>query len=447
MNDVGRETRYAAVGDDDVAYQVVGGGAFDLLICYDIGSQIDLLWDLPPVLAGMFSSFARTIVFDRRGTGASDPVPRGGLPTWEEWTEDIAAVLDAAGSNRAAIYAEQDAGPAAILYAAMHPERVSALVLANASARYLIADDYPIGFPRDACDAFIRFTARSWGSEAYVRWLYPSLKDDSDRLGRSARMLRAAATPRSAAAQFRYILENIDVRHALPLVRVPTLVLASVPDRVIPIEHAQYLVDHIDGAQLRVLRSEGDVNFVGDQGRRVVGEVVEFITGERPSVEVDRVLTTVLFTDIVGSTERLSAMGDRSWRAVLDAHDHTVREQLRRHGGREINTTGDGFVASFDGPAREIRCARDIIEAATRIGIDIRAGLHSGECERRGDDLSGIAVHIAARVGSLAASGEVLVTSTVKDLVAGSEIRFDDRGLRSLKGISDEWRLLAVDGA
>jgi class 3 adenylate cyclase len=439
------ETRYAAVGNDDVAYQVVGAGPFDVLCCYDLGSQVDLLWDLPPVLAELFASFARTIVFDRRGTGASDPVPRGGLATWEEWTEDIEAVLGAAESSRAVIYAESNAGAAAILYAAMHPERVIGLVLANAAARYLIAEDYPMGISQDDCDAFVRFIERTWGTETLVRVFFPSVKDDDDFVWRWARLFRAAATPRTAAAQFRYILENIDVRSALHLVQVPTLVLATVPNRFSPIEHARYLAANIDGAILKEFVTDGDVNFIGEQGRWVVDEVVEFITGERPLVEVDRVLTTILFTDIAASTDQLSVIGDRSWRAMLDAHDRAVREQLRRHGGHEINTTGDGFVASFDGPARGIRCARDIIDAAAQLGIDVRAGLHSGECERRGEDISGIAVHIAARVGALAAPKEVLVTSTVKDLVAGSRIRFEDRGLRSLKGIEDEWRVLAVE--
>ena len=310
-------TRYATVGDDDVAYQVVGDGPFDLLCCYNLGSQIDLLWDLPPVLAGMFSSFARTIVFDRRGTGASDPVPRGGLATWEEWTEDIGAVLDAAESKRAVLYAENDAGAAAILYSALHPERVSALVLVNASARYLIADDYPIGFPQDTIDGFVGFIERTWGTDVQVRTLFPSLKDDPDYLAQWARMTRAAATPRTAAAQTRYVLENIDVRNVLPLVQVPTLVLASVPNPFAPIEHAQYLVDRIDGAMFVVLQAEGDLNFVGEQGRGVVDEVIEFVTGERPYVEVDRVLTTALFTDIVGSTDRLAEIGDRRWRSLF----------------------------------------------------------------------------------------------------------------------------------
>jgi class 3 adenylate cyclase len=445
MDRVAHETRYAAVGDDDVAYQVVGDGPFDLLCCYDLGSQIDLLWDFPPVLAGMFSSYSRTIVFDRRGTGASDPVPRGGLATWEEWTEDIGAVLDAAGSKRAAVYAETFGGPAAILYTAMHPERVSALVLANASARYLISDDYPIGFPQETIDAFVAFVLRSWGTAEQVRTLFPSVRDDADFVNEWARMTRAAATPRAAAAQYRYMLENMDARSALPLVQVPTLVLANTPNRFLPITHAQYLVEHIEGAQLKEVAAEGDVNVIGDQGRSVVEEVVEFITGERPPVDVDRVLTTVLFTDIVGSTELLSEVGDRRWRAILDAHDRTVREQLRRLGGHEINTTGDGFVVSFDGPARGIRCAQAIIDAAAGVGVDVRAGLHSGECDRRGDNLSGITVHVAARVGALAGPGEVLVTSTVRDLVAGTDIRFDDRGTHALKGVPDEWRLLGVE--
>jgi len=444
---VGRpETRYVAVGDADVAFQVSGDGPFDLLCFYGLGSQIDLLWDLPPAPAELFSAFARTIEFDRRGNGASDALPHGGLPQWEDWADDVSAVLDAAESDRAVLYAETDAGPVALLFAAMHPERVSGLVLVNTTARYSIAEDYPIGIAREVLDAWLGWVARSWGTEQFVRALFPSVNDaESSRL--HARMHRAAATPRTASEQFRYIFEKVDARHVLPSIRVPTLVVHNVANRYIPIEHGRYLAGHIAGAKLVEIASEGDVNIAGETIRTVVEEVVEFVTGERPLVEVDRVLTTVLFTDIVGSSELVAALGDRRWRSLLDAHDRAVREQLRRYRGREINTTGDGFFASFDGPARAIRCARDIIDAGVGVGVDVRAGLHTGECEIRDEDLSGFAVHVAARIGALAGPRELLVTGTVRDLVAGSKIQFDDRGAHSLKGIPDEWRILAVTNA
>lgn len=440
------ETRYAAVGVDDVAYQVVGDGPLNLLCCYGLGSQIDLIWDFPPVIAERFGTFFRTIQFDRRGTGASDALPRDRFPTWEEWTLDFAAVLDAAECEDAAIYAELDAAPIALLYAATHPERVRALVLANATARHLVADDYPIGFSQRQIDLQRRVVENGWGTNEWIEQWFPSVAHDAAVVRNRARMFRAAATPRTAAAQFRYIFESLDVRHVLPLVRVPTLVLHNVPN-TFPIEQARYLADHIDGAKLVEVPAEGDVNVIGGSVSVVVDEVVEFLTGERPVVEVDRVLTTVVFTDIVGSTEQLAAMGDRRWRAVLDSHDGAMREVLRRFGGREIKTTGDGFFASFDGPARAIRCVGQIVDAAAELGVRLRAGLHTGECEVRGDDLGGIAVHIAARVGALAGPGEILVTSTVKDLVAGSDIRFTDRGIHTLKGIPDDWRLLAIESA
>jgi class 3 adenylate cyclase len=439
------EIRYAAVGDADVAYQVVGDGPFDVVCFYGLGSHIDLLWDFSPPLVGLFSSFCRTIQFDRRGTGASDGVPRNAIPTWEEWTEDLRVVLDAAESERAAIYAEVDAGPIALLFTAMHPERVSALVLTNTSARYLVDENYPIGVSQADCDALIRMLETSWGTTDLVRVVFPTAAHDAESVRLFARMLRAAATPRTAAAQYRYILESVDVRSALHLIRVPTLVIHNVQNTLVPIEHGRYIADHIEGAKLIEIPSAGDVNLIGGVTHQVVGDVAEFLTGERPSVDVHRVLTTVLFTDIVGSTELAATIGDHRWGSLLDAHDRAVRDQLRHFRGREVNTTGDGFCASFDGPARAIRCACAIIEAAAQLGVDVRAGLHAGECERRGNDLGGIAVHVAARVGALARSGEVLVTGTVEDLVGGSGIRFEDRGLHELKGVPKQWRLLAVE--
>jgi class 3 adenylate cyclase len=431
---------------DDVAYQVVGDGPLNLLCSYGLGSQIDLMWDFPPVLAERFGTFFRTIQFDRRGTGASDALPRDRFPTWEEWTQDIAAVLDATGCEDAAIYAELDSAPIALLYAVTHPERVRALVLTNATARHLVADDYPIGLSQRQIDMARRRVEDRWGTDAWVERFFPSVSHDAAFVRSCARMFRAAATPRTAAAQFRYIFETLDVRAVLPLVRVPTLVLHNVPN-VFPIEQARYLADRIDGAKFVEVSAQGDVNVIGETVQLVVDEVVEFLTGERPVVEVDRVLTTVVFTDIVGSTEQLAAMGDRRWRAVLDSHDGAMRDLLRRYGGREIKTTGDGFFASFDGPARAIRCVREIVSVAEGLGVKLRAGLHSGECEVRGHDLGAIAVHIASRVGALAEAGEILVTSTVKDLVAGSDIRFTDRGVHALKGIPGEWRLLAIESA
>jgi class 3 adenylate cyclase/pimeloyl-ACP methyl ester carboxylesterase len=435
------QTRYVTVGDADVAYQVLGTGPHDLLMCYGLGSHVEFN-TLVPSIAAFFdrlSSLFRLIVFDRRGTGASDGLPRNSVPTLEEWTEDMAAVLDAAGSERAALFASLDTGPIAILYTAMHPERISALILFNTFARYLHADDYPIGASEDGADLLMAIMGEGWGTPELLALANPSA--DSEFLQLTARVTRASATPRTAAAQWRFMLRH-DVRHVLPLVQTPTLVLSGQEVGVVPIALGRYLADHIHGAKFVELPG-GDLSWT-PANHVVVDEIAEFLLGERPPVDVDRVLATVLFTDIVQSTERAASLGDRRWRSQLDAHDRAVRDQLRRFRGREINTTGDGFVASFDGPARAIRCAHAIVEAAGRLGIEVRAGLHTGECEVRGDDLGGLAVHIAARVAAQGATREVLVSGTVKDLVVGSGIEFADRGKHPLKGVPEEWPLFAV---
>jgi class 3 adenylate cyclase len=438
------ETRYVAVGDADVAYQVIGTGPLDLLYFYGLGSQIELRWDLPGFarFSAELSSFSRLIQLDRRGTGASDGVPRSAIPTWEEWTDDVLAVLDAVGSERAAIFAEVDAGPIAILFSAMQPERVRALVLSNTSSRYLVAEDYPIGASQETAEALIETLGSLWGTAELLR-LTGGDQGDPQVVRGAARMLRAAATPRSAAAQYRYILTSVDVRQALPLIQVPTLVLHNRDNPFVPVSHGRYLADHIPGAKFFEL--PGNRVNINANADIALGEIAEFLTGERPAVEVDRNLTSVLFTDIVASTERAASLGDHKWRALLDTHDRLVRDHLRRFRGSEIKTTGDGFLASFDGPARGIRCARAIIDGARELGVDIRAGMHTGECEVRGSDLGGLAVHIAARVGALAGPREVLVSSTVKDLVVGSGIEFEDRGDYELKGVPGTWRLFAVD--
>jgi len=437
------ETRYVAVGDADVAYQVVGDGPFDLLYCYGMGSHVELFWDSPGTaeLLPRLASFSRLIFFDRRGTGVSDGVSRNAIPTWEEWTEDIVAVLNAAGSKRTAILAATDAGPVAILFAATHPEMVSALVLLNTSSRYLEADDYPIGASPDFVDAFVELLATQWGTPELTRLLVPSMAEDAEYIDATSRLIRSSVTPRTAAAQYDYILRSVDVRHALPLIQVPTLVLHVSESSFIPLAHGHYLAEHIAGATLIELPG---ADTGPDPNSVVADEVAEFLTGERPVVEVERILTTVLFTDIVGSTAQAASLGDQRWRSLLDSHDTAVRGQLHRFRGREINTTGDGFVASFDGPARAIRCAQAISEAVDKLGIDVRVGLHTGECEVRGDDLGGLAVHVAARVAALATPGEVLVSGMVKDLVAGSGIEFDERGERELKGVPGSWKLFAV---
>ncbi|HEX4864350.1 MAG TPA: alpha/beta fold hydrolase, partial [Acidimicrobiales bacterium] len=397
------ETRYVSVGDADVAYQIVGDGPSDLLTFFGLGSHIELAWDYPPNAAALASlaSLGRLILFDRRGAGASDRIPRTAAPTWEEWTQDLDAVLDATGSEEVTIVAENEAGPIAIVYAAMRPERVRALVLSNTTARFLVAEDYPAGVSEELTDLIIEFIGSKWGTTDLLRASEPELQSDPEQVRWLARMMRTAVTPRTAAAQYRYILKDVDVRPALALVQAPTLIVHYDQNPFIPVQQGKYLADHIDGARFIELR--GGRNAVPSSEFAVwTDEIAEFLTGQRPPLDVERVLTTILFTDIVGSTQTAAELGDRAWRVVLDSHDRAVREQLGRFRGREIKATGDGFVASFDGPARAIRCAQTILDASNGLGVEVRAGMHTGECEIRGDDLSGLAVHIASRVGAMA---------------------------------------------
>jgi len=438
------ETKFVAVGDADVAYQVIGNGPSDLLFFYGLGSHVELWWDDPVTAAFLrrLASLRRLILFDRRGTGASDGVPRNAIPTWEEWTEDIGAVLDAVGSKRTSIMATVDAGPISILYAAAHPERIDALVLYNTAARYMVDNDYRFGASPEAVDAILELFRTEWGTPAFVGLANPGTVDDPARMRLLARLTRSSATPRTAAAQYDYVLRSVDVRQVLSLIRAPTLVLSVDNQTFLPPAHGRYLAEHIEGAKFVALRG-GDMLF-GQDSSVLFEEVAEFLTGTRPITDIERVLASVLFTDIVGSTERAASLGDHRWRSLLDQHDDTVREQLRMFRGREINTTGDGFVMSFDGPARAIRCAQAIVAANESLGVDVRAGLHTGECEVRGNDLGGLAVHIAARVGAMADPGEVMVSRTVKDLVAGSGIEFVDRGEHELKGVPGTWKLFAA---
>jgi class 3 adenylate cyclase len=440
------ETNFVAVGDADVAYQVFGKGSSDLLVLLGLGSHIEMAWD-DPEAAGFLRRLAtlrRVIFLDRRGTGASDAVPRNAIPTWEAWIEDIDAVLNAAGSRRSSLFAAVDGSPICLLYATAHPERVDSLVLFNPSARYLADDDYPIGFTPESVDLVIDFIRTNWGTEEFLTLASPAGAADPLRRALLARHFRASVTPRTAAAQYDYLLRNLDIRPMLSIIRAPTLVLSTDNPSFLPASHGRYVAEHIEGS--RFVELLGSDMLIYNQPDAVFEEIAEFLTGTRPVNDVDRVLASILFTDIVGSTERAASLGDKRWRTLLDRHDEVVREQLRTFRGREVNTTGDGFVASFDGPARAIRCAQAIINATAALGIDLRAGLHAGECEVRGEDLGGLAVHIAARVGALAGPSEVLVSSTVKDLVVGSGIEFDDRGGHVLKGVPGPWRLYSVSG-
>jgi pimeloyl-ACP methyl ester carboxylesterase len=438
-------TQYARSGDASVAYQVAGEAPIDLVLVLGFATHLELQWEWPP-FARFFErilSFSRLIVFDKRGTGLSDPVTEA--PTLEQRIDDVRAVMDAAGSERAALFGISEGGPMSVLFAATHPERVNALVLYGAMGRTTEAPDYPWASPAEALrESAAEFIAPYWGrdAEGMVELFAPSFGNDPEAVEFTARMERSAASPAMVQQIFEMFLD-IDVRAILPTIQVPTIVLHRRGDRVVHRRAGQELAAQIPGAQYVELSGIDHLPWAGDS-EAVLGEIEEFLTGARSLPEPDRVLATVMFTDIVGSTERASELGDARWRELLATYQAAVQRELTRFRGRQVKTLGDGCLATFDGPARAIRCGRAIAEAAGTLGLDVRVGLHSGEVELMDGDVGGIAVHIAARVGALAEAGEVLVSSTVKDLVAGSGIRFIERGATQLKGIADEWRLFAA---
>jgi pimeloyl-ACP methyl ester carboxylesterase len=438
------ETRYAQSGDINIAFQVVGDGPLDLVYVPGWVSHLEYFWQEPNYAAFLrrLASFSRLILFDKRGTGMSDRVPESELPTLEQRMDDVRAVMDAVGSDEAALLGLSEGGPMCLLFAATYPERTRALIMLGSYARRTWAPDHPWA-PKEADqEALIDEVGRDWGGPVGLAARAPS-QVGNETFGRWwSTYLRMSASP-GAAKTLTRMNAQIDVRDVLPLVQVPTLVVHRVGDRALSVEGSRYMADRIEGARYVELPGEDHLPFLGDQDA-ILDEVEEFLTGVRRGPEPDRVLATVLFTDIVGSTERAATVGDRRWQELLDAHHAAVRRELERFRGREIDNAGDGFLATFDGPARAIRCAQAVRDGVATLGLAIRAGLHTGECEMRGEAVAGIAVHVGARVAALAGSGEVLVSSTVKDLVAGSGIEFEDRGVHELKGIPGEWRLYAV---
>ena len=439
------ETRYARSGELSIAYQEFGEGDLDLVFVPGFISHGDLSWHTP-LFQGFyhrFGAFARVLTFDKRGTGLSDRSL--GFGAAEDRMDDIRAVMDTAGYERAAVVGISEGGPLAILFAATYPERVSALVLWDTFARFVTAPDYPVGLDPSEVDSFVDMMVSNWGNGETLRFLVSDMPTDPETKALIARYERSAATP-TLVGEIMRANAAIDVRTALPAVSAPTLVVHRRGDPAIPVEIGRYLAEHI--ADARFLELPGDWHVNGAEGGEedALDAIEEFLTGRRHAVAVpvDRVLKTVLFTDIVDSTARAAAEGDRGWRKLLDAHDAAMRRELERFRGDEVKTTGDGFLAAFDGPGRAIGCARAVAADAQQLGVEVRAGVHTGECELRGDDLAGIAVHIGARVASLAGPSEVLVTSTVRDLVTGSGIEFQERGVHSLKGVPGEWQLLAV---
>lgn len=441
------ETRYAKSGDCHIAYQVVGEGSLDVVFIPGFVSHLEHAWDEPRFahFYRRLASFSRLILFDKRGTGMSDPVPIQQLPTLEQRMDDVRAVMDAAGSQRAALVGVSEGGPLNLLFAATHPDRTVAMVIIGSFARIAWAPDFAFGTKPDVWRALLERMEQGWGQGVLLSAFAQSLSTNVAARDWWARFQRQAASPGAAGALMRMIYE-IDTRAILPAIRVPTLILHRTEDRMVPVEHARYLSRHIAGARYVEVPGADHFFFTGDADA-YLDQIEEFLTGERHAGASDRVLATVLFADIAGSTERATQLGDSRWHELLDSFYSIARRQLERFRGREIDTAGDGFFAAFDGPARAIRCAAAIGSGVRLLGLEVRAGVHTGECEVMGAKIGGIAVHIGARVAGQAEPGEVLVSGTVKDLVAGSGILFCDRGAHVLKGVPGEWRLYTVAAA
>lgn len=437
-------TQYARSGDADIAYQVLGDGDRDVVLALDWASHLEEIVAHPQwrEFVGGLERFARVLLFDLRGIGMSGGVASANAAL-ESWMDDVVAVMDAAGSSRAAFVAQGHAGQMAMMTAAAHPQRVASLVLVNAWARFARADDYPAGIPAGSHEALLDLIEGQWGTGADLVFLAPGLADRPGLRDWWGKVERYSAPPGVARARLQAILE-LDVRPFLPLIRVPTLVVHNRDNGWVRVGHGRYLAEHIEGARL-LERDSADHWPLAEAD--LLGAIEEFVTGSRSEVrDADRVLATVLFVDVVGSTRYASELGDRSWRAALERFEETVDGALVAYGGRLENTAGDGVLATFDGPARAIRCAEHISSEVRRSGLEVRSGLHAGEVVRHREGVAGLAVHIGARVAALAAPGEVLVTRTVRDLVAGSGISFEERGEHELKGVPDTWALYAAVG-
>lgn len=441
------ETRYATSGDLYIAYQVFGDGPIDLVYVAEFWNSIEAMWDQPDFRRFLerLGSMARVVCFDQRGTGSSDPVSLSQLPTLEEWADDVRAVMEEVGSPKAALLGSGGGGSMSMVFAATHPEQTHALILLNTTARFTRAPDYPFGTAPDFEDRIVRELRFGWGRGVLLETVGPTVAGDPEFRAWWAKYQRIGSSLGTILAM-RVMLQQLDVRHVLPSIRVPTLVLHRRDNRLVDVANGRYLVERIPGARLVEVPGDDYLPFIGDAGA-ILDEVEDFLTGLGRTSDHDRMLATVLFTDIVGSTERAAAIGDRAWHELIERHHAAVRQELERFRGREVDTAGDGFLARFDGPARAVRCACAIRDALVPLGIEIRAGLHTGELELAGDQVRGIAVNIGARVAAVATPGEVVVSSTVRDLVVGSGIEFEDRGSHALKGVPDEWRLYTVVSA
>jgi class 3 adenylate cyclase len=432
------ETRYAKSGACHIAYQVFGTGSVDLVLVPGFISNVEESWDIPGAARWLqrLGQFARVIAFDKRGTGLSDRVAT--LPTLDERMDDARAVMDAAGCQRAVLLGISEGGSLAALFAATHPERCASLILYGAFATFTswFATEEKLA-------AFFEYVREQWGMGESVGKIAPSKVNDASFRKIWARHERVGATP-SAAIALMEMNREIDISGVLPAIRVPTLIIHRTDDMTVSVEGGRFLAEQIPGARLAEFAGRDHLPYLGENADDILDEIQEFVTGSRPIVEPDRVLATVMFTDIVDSTKHATQLGDRRWRAVLEQHDAAVRHELSRQRGREVKALGDGFLATFDGPARAVRCASAIANAVRPLGIEIRSGVHTGEIELTGEDIAGIAVHIAARIASLAQGGQVLVSTTVRDLVAGSGLTFRDEGTHALKGIQEQMRLFSV---
>lgn len=443
-----RGIRYARSGDVHIAYQVLGEGQQDLLLFFSSNASIDSMDEEPALrrFHDRLASFSRLIRFDCRGIGLSDPLAASARTALEQWVDDALGILDAEEITSATVLADMSAAPKAIMMAAAHPERVNRLIIVNGTARVAAAPDYPFGVPPEIIDQFAEEVTDPGAAEKGlddVVLFAPSAKDDLAFRSWWVRAGRRGASPSTARSLLQ--MDNFaDVRELLPLIRIPTLVMHRRGARTIRVAHGRYLAEQVAGATYVELEGQDSLYWIGETDE-LLTHIEEFLTGSSRPPEPDRVLATVLFSDIVESTSQASAMGDQAWRDRLDSHDAMVRRQLERFRGTEVNTTGDGFLASFDGPNRAIQCACAVVDGAKQLGMQVRVGLHTGEVERRGDDIAGIAVHIGARVAALAGAGEVLVSRTVTDLVAGAGIMFSGRGEHELKGVPGSWQLFAVD--
>ncbi len=435
-------THYADSDGTSIAYQVHGEGPLDLVLVPGFVSHVELIWEEPEIARFLrrLTSFARVIVFDKRGQGLSDRPGRP--PTLEESMDDLRAVLEAAGCGRAAIFGISEGGPVSALFAASYPDRVAALVLYGTWARMLRADDYPSGIEAKSLDGLRKMFREGWGGPVGAELWAPSAAEDPDFRTWWARLLRQGTSP-TGAVELIDLYREIDVRPVLPTISAPTLVLHRRDDIVVRLPQGRYLADAIPDARLVELDGADHLAWIGDQDA-LLDEIEEFLVGSRRAHEPDRALATVLFTDIVDSTATAARLGDRAWRDLIQRHDTIVRRQLTVHRGHEVKTMGDGFLATFDGPARAIRCATTIRDRLSPLDLPIRAGIHTGEVDLIGNDISGMAVNIGARIGALADPGEVYVSSTVKELVVGSGLSFAERGVHTLKGAPGEWRLFAV---